>query len=1312
MRRLLNLPWVFLLALVAVLAAGEVAEQPRTLAWHGAGSRLNYEVAEDEVELVRRPRGGLVERQALAARGALAGASDAGPLRVRLAAAAPQAQGYQARVHEVERLSGAEAWAVLYLPGQPRGNGQGAVLARNLIVRVAEGVDIAGVVQGLDLDVLQRAPHDVRSWVCRPRGDDPLAAPTVAALVAQRAGVEHASPILHHPERIRSTNDPEIINQKHLWSGAGGINAVAAWLYQTPNLTGAGVVINIVDSGIESGHPDIATNILTSAGFSYRENQQATVLGTGTAIDSHGHVCAGLAAGRGDNGIGIAGVAYRASLVDVQRTGAVNLAPGDAFANGITHNVSPRLDGLTVPDAHRPWITGNSYGPPANFWSPLSSDQLVAFQSASQARGGRGLVHLFAIGNERDESESQNMNQRQNNEYVISVAATDWNGRQADYSNCSASNFVCAPGGIDGDGIISTDRTGAGNGYNTSGEYTDTGTGGGGTSWATPIAAGAVALMLEQQPALTYRDVMHILARHSDQTDPTNLGAVGSAYNDSSWDWWRTNAAGVRYSNRYGFGKVNALNAVHAAANWKPVPARMTANSTVDITPQAIPDNTGMDAFSQVTVSAPTGFRIERVTLVADVTHAYWADLSFYVRSPSGSWGTVINRPGDTTSGNRSWSFLYNGFWGETPDGTWSVYVHDGLSGNTGTLNSCRLAFTGYQESQTPSVTAASPQVILAGSADTVVTLTGTQFVRNDPGDALTAYTLDGTTLAVSITSATSAQVTIPTSLLATARSASLVPSNYSFSSQFTGTPGTVQAPAWMDGASFAIKVNGAPVATANTLSVTEDTPATGTLAGTDANSDALTYSVVGQGGKGTVTITNATTGAFSYAPSANATGADTFTFRATDVHGAQSSPATITVSITAVNDPPALADLSRSVTTLGSISGSLSAVDPDGDALTYTLVSQANPAAGTFSLTPATGAYTYTSTGSATASDTIVVQASDGSLNDTGSMTISIVVPPAVTTSTGGGGGGGGGCSAGAVAVLVALLVLARLTRGGRPGRRAGSWLVLLVLPLLAPAMLQAGEDPAAAVEAARARAHANAKDHRAWIGYAMALITLGGTEQSPQRTATFQRAKAMAQQAEEVYLATHSEDQASELARVIVTKGRGKRRGDYECLGTLGLAHMATDEYDIAIECLSGALSQLEGIKEKTPAMVEAKVTLNTWLQQATETRNLQRQAQTADQQLADTLERLRPNVTWRSGLTSRHLVAKIENPYNAPMVLLLTHRRGVLELKVAKLELDPGGSREVGSREGFAFDPGDLLSIHRQGATKPVEVVVPAK
>src|SRR4029077_3222735 len=75
--------------------------------------------------------------------------------------------------------------------------------------------------------------------------------------------------------------------------------------------------------------------------------------------------------------------------------------------------------------------------------------------------------------------------------------------------------------------------------------------------------------------------------------------------------------------------------------------------------------------------------------------------------------------------------------------------------------------------------------------------------------------------------------------------------------------------------------VNDPPIATAGTLSAVEDTPATGTLAATDVDGDTLSYSVVTQGSKGSVTITGGAT--YTYTPQANLNGQDSFTFKAND---------------------------------------------------------------------------------------------------------------------------------------------------------------------------------------------------------------------------------------------------------------------------------------------------------------------------------------------------------------------------------------------------------------------------------------------
>ncbi|BBA70568.1 Ig domain-containing protein [Geobacter sulfurreducens] len=153
----------------------------------------------------------------------------------------------------------------------------------------------------------------------------------------------------------------------------------------------------------------------------------------------------------------------------------------------------------------------------------------------------------------------------------------------------------------------------------------------------------------------------------------------------------------------------------------------------------------------------------------------------------------------------------------------------------------------------------------------------------------------------------------------------------------FTVNDGTVtSAPATVS--ITVTPVNDAPVAVNGTLAVTEDTVATGTLSASDVDGDALTYSIVSQGSKGAVTITNAATGAYRYTPVADATGNDSFTFKVTDGI-ADSAIATVTVSIAAVNDAPVLAAIGQQTLledTAKSIT--LSAADTDGDSISYSV--------------------------------------------------------------------------------------------------------------------------------------------------------------------------------------------------------------------------------------------------------------------------------------------------------------------------------------------------------------------------------------
>lgn len=127
---------------------------------------------------------------------------------------------------------------------------------------------------------------------------------------------------------------------------------------------------------------------------------------------------------------------------------------------------------------------------------------------------------------------------------------------------------------------------------------------------------------------------------------------------------------------------------------------------------------------------------------------------------------------------------------------------------------------------------------------------------------------------------------------------------NYASATQHNLTVQTSDAAGLTFNKTFTIKVKSIPVANAGTLAVTEDFAKNGTLTASDQDGEVQTYSIVSNPTKGTVVITNATTGAYTYTPLRNSNGIDTFTFRSTDASGYQSNSATITVTTASVNDP------------------------------------------------------------------------------------------------------------------------------------------------------------------------------------------------------------------------------------------------------------------------------------------------------------------------------------------------------------------------------------------------------------------------
>lgn len=179
------------------------------------------------------------------------------------------------------------------------------------------------------------------------------------------------------------------------------------------------------------------------------------------------------------------------------------------------------------------------------------------------------------------------------------------------------------------------------------------------------------------------------------------------------------------------------------------------------------------------------------------------------------------------------------------------------------------------------------------------------------------------------------------------------------------------------------VTLNQAPVATAGTLSVSEDGSGTVTLAGTDGDGDALTFALASQPTNGTVTLAGAVA---TYTPNANYNGADSFTFTAND-GVATSAAATVSVTVTPVNDQPTANDATATTLENQAVDVTLSGADIDGDALTFTATNGAN---GSVSVTGSTATYTPNANFSGT--DTFTYVANDGTV-DSDAATVTVTV-------------------------------------------------------------------------------------------------------------------------------------------------------------------------------------------------------------------------------------------------------------------------------------------------------------------------------
>jgi len=463
-----------------------------------------------------------------------------------------------------------------------------------------------------------------------------------------------------------------------------------------PQYAGSGeVVVAVLDTGIESAHPDIKNNldISLSYHYGYHINDPIPISGD---VGFHGTSCAGIIGAQGWNGEGVRGVA------PMTRLAGLNI-----FSTGRLTDIIDALsrEGMDI------------Y---SNSWGPFSSSYLTNWETLEHAvedgarfgREGKGNIYVFAAGNDRLELEDgtlvhhgyANTSSLHNNKHVITVSSVNAKGRLSSYSNTGANVLVAGTGGeygLSDPAIVTTDLTGydegrdtrhdtEGNiiadsdldGLNPEGNYTRFMNG---TSSACPSVAGVCALMLHANPSLTWREVKYILAHTARKNDVTDSG-------------WSTNGAGLLVNHYYGFGVVDATAAVTMAENFVGLPPKNESYLYSEQLSTDIPDanSTGIERVFTVTES----LTVEHVDVWITVSeHQKIDDLRVVLVSPSGT-ESVLAVGGEGflsfTESYDDWRFSTVRALGENAQGEWRLKVADLGTYSIGTLVNWHLQIHGH----------------------------------------------------------------------------------------------------------------------------------------------------------------------------------------------------------------------------------------------------------------------------------------------------------------------------------------------------------------------------------------------------------------------------------------------------------------------------------------------------------------------------------------------------------------------------------------------------------------------------------------
>ena len=550
------------------------------------------------------------------------------------------------------------------------------------------------------------------------------------------APVVQSDPLYQYQWHLNSTGQSTFSSE----ASVPGIDLNVASVFDA-GVTGSGVRVLVLDDGLDIRHPDLAANIDASRLRNMDPEAANPHDPTPTTISAaHGTAVSGLIGAVAGNGIGVRGVAPGVSL------GGAN------YLNcGSCDSASTTLDALGgAPFSENAEVINGSFG--VNVPEPAPTDidtntELLATRGLAGMRGGKGTLLIKSSGNEfgdfqipSEDGPAQDSGQCgpavqhgltcQNAAFdvqstmpqVVLTGAVNARGVKSSYSTAGASLLVSGLGGetgkaaapklpdLPGPALLTTDLAGCDRGYSRTtlraphfndfeNPATDTGkrlnkdcdytSVMNGTSAAAPTVTGVVALMLEANPNLTWRDLRLILAKTSRQVDP-NIAPVKLALASGEYiaePAWTTNAAGMKFHNWYGYGLVDAAAAVAMAKSYKQhlkgdamvdsgwLDAVETDDGSLDL-PIPLGDPAG--ASHQIVFDAARTVEAVHLRLAIE-GNGIVGDLGIELVSPRGTRSVVMNAHNAFQKSSEAYSLVLssNAFNEENAAGPWTLRVVD-----------------------------------------------------------------------------------------------------------------------------------------------------------------------------------------------------------------------------------------------------------------------------------------------------------------------------------------------------------------------------------------------------------------------------------------------------------------------------------------------------------------------------------------------------------------------------------------------------------------------------------------------------------